>query len=74
MHDEYTMSASEALFGFMGWLTTRDGTLEIGAFHATSGEVVNLIVSFCETNGLEEPRDGWEEHLVHPEEKEGIDE
>lgn len=63
------MSASEAIFGFMAWLTTRDETLVVGVTYATSAEVVDLIGKFCETNDLAEPRDGWEENLVHPKEE-----
>ncbi|KKL70064.1 hypothetical protein LCGC14_2108630 [marine sediment metagenome] len=62
------ISASEALFGFMGWLTTRDETLMIGAQHECS-PVADVVKEFCDANSLEEPRDNWHHHFVHPKEK-----
>lgn len=63
-------SASEALFGFMGWLTTRYETLLIGSTHECS-PVPELIDQFTKTNQLDDPRDGWENHLEHPLEASG---
>ena len=62
------ISASEALFGFMGWLTTRDETLMIGAQHVC-GPVADVVKEFCDANDLDEPREGWNKNFVHPKEK-----
>lgn len=56
------LSASEALFGFMGWLTTRKETLNIGSEHEC-GEIASLIGEWCDRNTLSKPRDGWENKL-----------
>ena len=63
------LSASEALFGFAGWLTTRDERTVMSA-HDESGCIVCLVVEFCETNNLEMPREGWSDNLTHPSEGE----
>lgn len=58
-------SASEALFAFMGWLTTRHKSVTLSRYHdaAVAAELVGV---FCEANGFAEPREGWEKLLVHP--------
>lgn len=60
-----TLSASEALFGFCGWLTSRDEKTVMSASD-DAGQAVNLIVEFCERNNLEDPVMGWEKNLTHP--------
>jgi len=57
--------ASEALFGFAAWLTTREETTKMGASEDCA-PIVGLISQFCEENNLPDPRDGWENNLVHP--------
>lgn len=57
------LSGSEALFGFMGWLTTRDETT---IFSPTTVVDVTPISQFIEANGLTEPREAWHELLTHP--------
>jgi len=52
------LSPSEALFSLIGWLSTRKGTLKIGAKH-NCGQLADLIGKFCEINGLAEPREIW---------------
>jgi len=60
------MSASEALFGFMGWLTSRqEVTPELSAKHDAS-IAAQLIEQFCNENKLTPTRDGWENNLIHP--------
>ena len=63
------ITASEALYGFMGWLTSRQGTLTLGGSHdcAPAADVVN---EFCDANDLAEPRSGWHRNFVHPQNKE----
>jgi len=60
------LSASEALYGFIGWLTSRAEVITLSAAHEVP-PVVDLIMEFCKANNLSEPRDGWAENLVHPE-------
>jgi len=59
------LSASEALFGFGGWLTSRDKAVTLSRSHE-AGIMARLIDVFCKTNELEEPRNHWEENLTHP--------
>ena len=56
------ISASEALYGFMGWLTTRDEVLSVGSHHLC-GPVADVIKKFCDANSLEAPRDEWQHHF-----------
>jgi len=56
------MNASEALYGFMGWLTSRD---EITPEFSASRDA-SEVGQFCKENKLTDPRDGWETNLIHP--------
>ncbi len=62
------LSASEALIGFAGWITTRDKKMCAGA-NEEGGQWAEAVDLFCKTNGLEEPRDGWDKNLTHPKER-----
>jgi len=62
------MTGSESLYGFCGWLTTRNIPITMSAKHTTCGEVAELIDKFCKTNDLDDPRDGWDKNLTHPKE------
>jgi len=66
MHDKLT--ASEAVFGFCAWLTTRK-EVTIMSDTADASPIVELIKKFCDTNKLEEPRSDWHKTLIHPKEK-----
>lgn len=57
------LSASEALFGFAGWITTRGTAVTASAYH-DSGEWARLVAKFVETQNLEEPREGWDKNLI----------
>jgi len=59
------LTASEALYGFAGWITTREKTMIASAYHdaAIWAELVDM---YIEENKLEQPRDGWENNLIHP--------
>ena len=62
--DEIT--AAEALYGFMGWLTSRETvTPELSAKH-NAAIAAELVDKFCKANELRDPRDGWEKTLKHP--------
>lgn len=55
---EAILSASEALYAFMGWLTSREEQVCFsGKDNATPA--VELIGQFCKHNNLPEPREGW---------------
>ena len=61
------MSASEALFGFMAWLTARKEVVTFSEIH-DAAPAADLVARFIETNNLSEPRDGWAKKLIHPKE------
>lgn len=65
MEDFNELTASEALFGFAGWLTVLKETNTAGGDHDCSiwGELVN---QFCKANKLKNPREDWSTHLIHP--------
>lgn len=60
------LSGSEAVFGFVAWLSTQSYVPAIGKHHDCA-IWANLIKLFCAENGLDEPREKWEENLIHPE-------
>ena len=60
------LTASEAIFGFCGWLTTQEEKTIMSASDDCA-PVIGRIKQFCEINKLPEPRDGWEKNLIHPE-------
>jgi len=59
------LNASEALFGFVGWLTTRSERTVMSSRDEASC-IAELVKRFCEANQLPEPRTGWTTNLVHP--------
>jgi len=59
------MTASEALFGFMGWLTTRKKAVTFSGHHDAS-KAAEMVGEFCRVNNLAEPDDRWADNLVHP--------
>ena len=65
------LSASEALYTFCAWLSTREQAVVMGCDHEV-GEVPYLIESFIDGNGLDQPRDGFEDLIIFPG-KEGSD-
>lgn len=56
--------ASEALFGFCGWLTSREEVTRMSA-KDECGSIACLVQEFCDENQLKDPRDGWENNLTH---------
>jgi len=58
------LSASEALYAFAGWLTTRGTPVTLSGHH-DAGVAANLVHKFCQSQELEEPRDGWDS-LIQP--------
>jgi hypothetical protein len=66
IHVSGTLNATEALFGFMGWLTSRKK--RSGPFSGSQGasEAVDLITAFMKANNLDPVREGWNKVLKHP--------
>tara|TARA_Y100000310_G_scaffold161719_1_gene161612 strand:+ start:245 stop:466 length:222 start_codon:yes stop_codon:yes gene_type:complete len=61
------ITASEAVYGFAAWLTTRDKAVIFGAKH-NAGVAVGLIKEWLDVNKLDDPRDGiYPNNLVMPE-------
>ena len=65
MKKEKTLLASEALFGFCGWLTTRKQKTIMSSVDDCA-IIAELVDKFCKINNLETPRDGWEKTSKHP--------
>ncbi len=63
--EEIKITASEALYGFCGWLTTRKERIVMST-EDDAAPIPPLIDQFCKANGLPDPRDEWTEKLVHP--------
>lgn len=64
MKAEKPTSPSEALFAFMGWLTTR--RRQAGPFSSThnAAQAADLVKEYCDLQGWDEPREGWETLLT----------
>ena len=64
------LTASEALYGFCGWLTTRDmkdmNDRIIMSPIDDCAAIPSLVEQFCKENKLAEPREGWRNNLIHP--------
>jgi len=60
-----TLTGSEALFGFGGWLTSREEPVTLSAYHE-AGIAAELIRKFCKVNNLTEPRERWSDNLIQP--------
>lgn len=58
-----SLSPSEALFGFGGWLTTRDEPVTMSSRH-DAAIVAELISEFCEKQGFEDPDESWTDNLI----------
>lgn len=61
----HSLSASEALFGFIGWITTRKEKV-IASASDEAGVWAGLVSEFCHANALHKPREGWGENLTQP--------
>ena len=59
------LSASEALFGFMGWLTQFRHPVVFSQKH-DAGLAADLVDEFCVANGLQPPHEGWADNCVLP--------
>jgi hypothetical protein len=59
------LTASEAVYGFASWLTTRAERTVMSASDS-SAPIATLVDEFCKANDLAAPRDGWTLSLTHP--------
>lgn len=57
------LSASEALFGFVGWLVSRREAVTLSSAHGAA-QGADLVKRFIEAHSLSMPRDGWEAKLA----------
>jgi len=55
------LSASEALYEFCGWLTSRKEKTIMSSSDDAS-PVANRIKEFCDKNKLAPPREDWDKH------------
>lgn len=65
IHDQHQLSPSEALFGFIGMLSSLQRSIKVGSKH-NAGYLVELVNEFCDANSLPDPRDGWDKRLIQP--------
>ena len=59
------LNQSEAVYGFVAWLTTREEKIVMSAYDDAS-PVVELVKQFCEANHLPEVSEHWPNNLIHP--------
>jgi hypothetical protein len=59
------LTASEAVYGFAAWLTTKVDRVTFSSSD-DAAPAAELVGQFCKENGLEDPRNGWENNLIHP--------
>ena len=57
------LSPSESLYGFAGWLTTRNEPITISSKH-NAAIVAELVDDFIKKQKLKNPRDNWEKNLI----------
>lgn len=61
------VSPAEAVYGLMGWLSSRDEPVTLSSKHS-SAAAAELAAEWCEVNALGEPRKGpYPMNLRHPE-------
>jgi len=65
MENKDILSASEAIYGLLGWLTSRNKTVTFSAKHDAS-IAAELADEFCIANNLTFPRDDFHTNLIHP--------
>ena len=62
---ERKLSASEAVYAFCAWLTTRKEKT-IMSSSDDSGAIATLVDKFCNANELDDPKSGWESCIRFP--------
>lgn len=64
------ITASEALYGFIGWLTCRMEAVTLSAVH-DAAIAADLVKQWCEVNDIPPPRDGiYPGNITQPEPQE----
>lgn len=62
----HKLTASEALYGFAGWLTSRENPVTLSANHEAS-TAADLVAEFIKANDLGDvSREDWHKFLTHP--------
>ena len=59
------LKASEAVYGFAGWLTSRKEKT-IMSSSDDCGNIAILVDEFCKANSLDDPRNDFGDYLKHP--------
>ena len=59
------LNAAEAVYGFVGWLTSREERTVMSA-KDDCAPIAELIKRFCTENNLPEVSDQWPLNLIHP--------
>lgn len=54
----WPLTASETLYSFAAWLTTRDEAVTLGATHDAS-VAADLVNEFCQRSGIPDPRENF---------------
>lgn len=65
MKDKKEMTASEALYMFCGWLTTKKEPTIMSSTN-TCGEIAEKVEKFITYHNLSQPKNGWEKRIKHP--------
>lgn len=60
-----TLTATDALFGFSGWLTSREEVISMGSSEDCA-PVIEVISAFLDANNLPYPSDNYPDNFVCP--------
>lgn len=69
---EQKLNGAEAVFGFMGWLTSRRAVSGPFSSAHDASQAAELADEFCKVNRLRIGDEGWYKLLVHPKGPRGI--
>ena len=59
------MNPSEAIYGFVAWLSSQKEITQIGST-CDCAPLVEKIALFCKINNLPEVSEDWPDNLIHP--------
>jgi len=60
-----TLTASESIYAFNAWLTTRNAKVKLGAKYDCV-PIITLIDEFCKVNNLQKPRENYQDYFIMP--------
>lgn len=60
-----TLDSSEAVYGFVAWLSTRE-KVEMVSKYSEMSHWATLVLEFCQVNNLPLPTEGWHKKLIFP--------